>query len=212
MPVALLIVGYEVFAFAESADADSPLAELTPVRILELGLHWARWFVYALVFGYFYPLLRGSSPVAKSLALGAAVLATEVLPIFGASTSSAVDSSVLAPVSPHDLAWATAIRVGQIIVFFATLGLLWERWLANAAGYRWDRVRNIHSLRALAAPAGTVVIAAATAAATALAGAAVAGLLSSGIREQAPPPQQPSSGIREQAPPAQQPTSAPTPR
>jgi hypothetical protein len=133
MPVALLIIGYEVLAFARSADPDPAFAELQPANIVILGLHWARWFVYALVFGYFYPLLRGSSPVVKSLALASAVLATEVLPIFGASTGSTADSSVLAPASPHDLALATAIRVGQIIVFFSTLGLLWERWLANAA-------------------------------------------------------------------------------
>jgi hypothetical protein len=191
-PVALLIIGYEIFAFARSNDS---LSGLELASTLILALHWARWFVYALIFGYFYPLLRGRSPVVKALALAAALLATEVLPILGAATGTTADSSIWAPASPHDLALATAIRVGQIIVFFATLGLLWERWLANAADYRWDRIRNIHSLRALATPAGTVIIAAATAAATALASASVAALLASGTHERTPPTQ-PSSVAR----------------
>jgi hypothetical protein len=80
---------------------------------------------YTAKHSYFYTQLRGSTPVAKALAFGVAVLATEVLPIFSI-TSDETSSSILTPASPDDLLLAAIIRIGQVIVFFATVGLLWN--------------------------------------------------------------------------------------
>ncbi|MEV4511556.1 hypothetical protein AB0K00_21590 [Dactylosporangium sp. NPDC049525] len=181
IPAALLLIGYEIFAFTRVAGSDL-FAQAPTVVLVDFGRHLARWFVYALIFGYFYPLLRGVGPVAKAFAFGAAILATELLPMLDGEGIGASDLSA----SPRDIVVAAAIRVGQLIVFVATLGLLWERRLAHAADYPWDRLRNIRSLRALAAPISTIAIAVLTTVGTAFAGAAVVALLAGGASVQPP--------------------------
>ena len=51
--------------------------------------------------------------------------------------------------------------------------------MANLGGFGWDRLRNLRSMRALLAPAGTVVVAIATALGIALAGTVVTAMLTS---------------------------------
>jgi len=173
LPIAGLIMAFEVWTFIENDEAISWFPET--IAVLDAARHLARWLGYALLFGYFYPLLRGRTPVVKALALSLAVLAAETPPILAALSSEV--SSNIADFSGLDLVTAVVIRMGQVIVFCLVLGLAWERRLAHLAGFTWDRLRNIRSIRALAAPATAVTIAAATALATALAGAVVTGLL-----------------------------------
>ncbi|WP_433063973.1 hypothetical protein [Dactylosporangium sp. CS-033363] len=188
LPIGLLFAGYELFAILAPVDA----AELMPYRtvadLVAIGAHLGRWFVYALLFGYLYPLLRGDNPVAKAAAFGVALLGVEVLPILDLPAGGRAESSVLDPASGKDLAIAVLIRAGQLVMLLGGLALLWERWLTRAAGYSWDRVRNVRSVRSLAAPVGTILVSVLTTAGTALAGAAVAGLLSTGPGPAADPP------------------------
>lgn len=60
------------------------------------------------------------------------------------------------------------VAAGNITVVSIGLGLWWEWRLMALAGERWARVRNIRTLRALAAPLAAVAIAVATTAATVL--------------------------------------------
>ncbi len=202
LPIAGLIIAYEAWTLVESNETwkfveNYEAIDLLPdtVAVLDAARHLARWFGYALLFGYFYPLLRGRTPVVKALALSLAVLAAEIPPILAALPSEA--SSAVVDFSSLDLVTAVAIRTGQVIVFCFVLGLAWERRLGQLAGFTWDRLRNIRSIRALAAPATTVAIAAATALATALAGAVVTGLLTTGSNQvpELPPSGNPTSAV-----------------
>ncbi|MEV4545500.1 hypothetical protein [Micromonospora echinaurantiaca] len=198
-PLVVLIAGYEVWALLTAEPG--VFLESAVWEVVVVVIHLLRWFAYAAVYGYFYPLIRGRTPVAKAGALVLLVLPAELL-------------TVLSSVSPHgdwagetsiittagELFLALAIRAGQVVVFCVVLGLAWERRLAALAGYRWDRLRNIRSIRALATPAGTVLVAVATALGTAVASTAVAALLTSG--SPAPAPQStpsPSPGVTKEA-------------
>ncbi|MFD8671572.1 hypothetical protein ACFV1A_00630 [Streptomyces seoulensis] len=59
---------------------------------------------------------------------------------------------------------------GQTVVVCMGLGLGWEWWLARAAGMKWSQVRNFRRLSSGTVPAGTALVAAATAFATTVAG------------------------------------------
>ena len=185
-PVAAGLVLYEVFALAV-AFGSLGLQTLDGVDYLNQLTHLSRWPLYGFMFGFFYPLLRGSTPVSKSLFLALAVVVAEIIPILDV-TYSAGGSSFLTPVTRDDLIWAVLIRVGQVLVFFAVLGLAWERRIVSVAGYRWDRLRNVRSIRALVTPASTVLVAVATAAGTAVAGLAVAGLFGNSGETPSPMP------------------------
>jgi hypothetical protein len=184
-PVAALIIGYEIIGLV-SIGAPASIQELNFATALGISAHLMRWLAYAFAFGYFYTYLRGRTPVSKAMALAVLILVAEILQIFVPKNEAF--STVFSPSVGNDYAVAAAIRIGQVIVFFAVLGLLWERWLAVAAGYRWDRLRNVRTVRALLAPLSTVAVAVATAAGTALAGVAVATLLSNGAAQSPPKP------------------------
>lgn len=192
LPIAGLIIAYEAWTFAwvfvENYEDMGWLPDT--VAVLDAARHLAQWLGYALLFGYFYPLLRGRTPVVKALALSLTALAAEIPPILAALSD-------VADFSSRDLVAAVAIRTGQVIVFCFVLGLAWERRLGQLAGFTWDRLRNIRSIRALAAPVTTVAIAAATALATALAGVVVTGLLTTGSNQvpEFSPSGNPSSSI-----------------
>ncbi|WP_433222447.1 hypothetical protein ACQP00_23490 [Dactylosporangium sp. CS-047395] len=180
LPVGLLFAGYELFAILAPVDAAERMPYRTVADLLVIAAHLGRWFGYALLFGFLYPLLRGDGPIAKAAAFGVALLGVEVLPILDLPAGGRAESSVLDPATGRDLAIAVLIRAGQLVMLLGGLGLLWERWLTRAAGYSWDRVRNVRSLRSLAAPVGTILVSVLTTAGTALASATVAALLSTG--------------------------------
>jgi hypothetical protein len=163
------ILLYEAWAFYNAHD-DS-LDTLDGLDLLNVLRHLARWLAYGLVFGYFYPLVRGRSPLTKAASLMVAMLVPELLLVAASSSDPQTAAS-----GGH--VWvAAAIRCGQVVAVCLGLGLAWERRLCLLAGLSWGRVRNLRSIRALGAPVTTVIVAVATAAGTALAGAAIAAII-----------------------------------
>lgn len=175
-PAAALLIIYEVVALLQQDDRSA--ADLTLLGLADTARHLLRWPVFAALFGYCYPLLRGNGPLPKALNLAAVVLVAELLPVLA-------DPHVTA--SGRQLVIALLLRAGQVLVFFVVLGLLWERRLAVLADVGWNRLRDLRRATTLAAPAGTVVLTVVTALGTALAGAAAAAL----IANQAPAPPSP---------------------
>jgi hypothetical protein len=162
--VAAPIIGLEVAALAGQFSVGD--VQWWPgITVLATARYVARWLAYAFVFGYFYPLLRGRSPVVKAFCVGLAILPAELLNL------------VLVDSPPKILALAAVLRFGQVAGFFATLGLFWEWRLARRAGLPWSRVRDFRSARSLATPVTTIIVAGGTALATAAAGLAVSSIL-----------------------------------
>ncbi len=162
--LALPIMVYEASVIFFSPVAD--LSGQSTLELLEDGRSVLRWVVYGALFGLFYPAVRGDRPIAKASALLVALLVPELLAI------------VLTPAaSAQQIAFAAAIRAGQVTVLCIGLGLFWEWRLSRSAGLRWGQLRDFHKAGALVTPITTLVVAAATTVVTALAGAAVAAIL-----------------------------------
>ncbi|MEQ4719172.1 hypothetical protein [Nonomuraea sp. B19D2] len=120
---------------------------------------------FGFLFGYFYPRVRGTQPMTKALHLTAAALLTEL---------SGYLSTVVEPdIGAFDKAQVVGIVVGQVTVVCIGLGLFWEWRIMHLAGEPWARVRNLRSIRSLAAPTLAIVLAAGTTAATSAAGQTV---------------------------------------
>ncbi|MFE2614339.1 hypothetical protein ACFXA2_12065 [Micromonospora chalcea] len=188
-PLFTLIVGYELGL----PSIPYMLIINPPWQAALILAHILRWIAYAAIFGYFYSLIRGRTPVAKAMVLVFLMLPAELLSVLSLIESAGDSSDGRTITTPDELLLALGLRTGQALVFCTVLGLAWERRMAMLAGYRWDRLRNIRSLRALATPAGTVIVAIATALGTALAGTAVAALLTTGTSTPASPQPTPSS-------------------
>ncbi|MEU6278940.1 hypothetical protein [Streptomyces sp. NPDC047028] len=139
-----------------------------PFHLDELSkvLRFGHWALYGFVFGYFYALLRGVTPVGKAARLMLVILPAEVLPML----SLTIDPQYTAHPSWSDMAAGCAGAAGQTLVLCMLLGLWWEWSLARAAGMKWSQVRNLRRLSSITVPAGTVLVAAATAFATTIAG------------------------------------------
>ncbi|WP_037913252.1 hypothetical protein [Actinacidiphila yeochonensis] len=142
-------------------------------QVMPFGLHevalavrFAHWAVFGFVFGCFYPVLRGATPVAKAAALLLAVVPVEVLP----TAMLAVDPQYSADPSWRGLALGCAGVAGQSFVVCVGMGLVWEARLARTAGVSWGQLRDFRRVSSFTVPAGTVLVAAATAFAIAVAG------------------------------------------
>ncbi|MEV4578195.1 hypothetical protein AB0K16_33605 [Nonomuraea jabiensis] len=120
---------------------------------------------FGFLFGYFYPRLRGTQPMTKALHLIAAALLTEL--------SGYLSTLVEPDIGVFDKVQVVGIVVGQVTMVCVGLGLYWEWRLMHLAGEPWARVRNLRSIRSLAAPALAIVVAAGTTAATSAAGQTV---------------------------------------
>lgn len=129
-------------------------------------LRFTHWALYGFVFGYFYAMLRGLTPVGKAAWLMLAILPAEVLPM----ATLTVDPQYTRDPSLSDLAAGCGGVAGQTLVLCMLLGLWWEWSLARAAGMKWSQIRNFRRLSSITVPAGTVLVAGATAFATAIAG------------------------------------------
>ncbi|MEV4714471.1 hypothetical protein [Micromonospora sp. NPDC049374] len=175
-PMFVLIVGYELGL----PSVPYVLIFNPPWQVALILAHILRWIAYAAIFGYFYSLIRGQTPVAKAMVLVLLILPAELLSVLSMIEPAGESAAGRGITTAGELLLALGIRTGQALVFCTVLGLAWERRMAMLAGYRWDRLRNIRSLRALATPAGTVIVAIATALGTALASTAVAALLTTG--------------------------------
>ena len=121
-----------------------------------VALHTARWLIYGLVYGYFYTRLRGQSAYAKAIWFAAIMTVPELAASWPTSTSQSV-------------ALGSAVVVLRLFAFAGVLATLWEIRQARRAGTGWDGVRNLRSMRALAAPSSAILLAVVTALATALA-------------------------------------------
>lgn len=130
------------------------------------AFRFTHWVLYGFVYGYFYALLRGLTPVGKAAWLMLAVLPAEVLPV----VTLTVDPQYAAATSWTDMATGCIEVAGQTLVLFMLLGLWWEWSLARAAGMKWSQVRNFRRLSSITIPVGTVLVAGATAFATTIAG------------------------------------------
>ncbi|TYB70170.1 hypothetical protein FXF51_03610 [Nonomuraea sp. PA05] len=139
-----------------------------------------------MVFGYFYPRVRGTHPVAKCLSLFVTALLVELptymLTLLVASSGGVVPSTLGEPLA------GVLVAVGNTAVVSIGLGLWWEWRLMWLAGEPWGRVRNVRTLRALAAPLAAVSIAVATTAATALVNNVIAPLPGGTAAETTPSP------------------------
>ncbi|MFF4486918.1 hypothetical protein ACFY0F_10550 [Streptomyces sp. NPDC001544] len=166
---------------AVGADSSMPFHLGAISQTLRFG-HWA---LYGFVFGYFYALLRGLTPIGKAGMLLLVVLPAEILPM----VTLTVDSQYTQDPSWTDMAVACGALAGQTFVVCMGLGLCWEWWLARAAAMKWSQVRNFRRLSSVTVPAGTVLVAAATAFATVVAGTWAQ-------QELVPPSQPPSSTDR----------------
>ncbi|MEV1002516.1 hypothetical protein [Nonomuraea sp. NPDC050202] len=187
---AVLSLPYSVVRIAESVRGQQTGAtELAAAVLALLSLP-----VLSMVFGYFYPRVRGTHPIAKSLAFFLTALLVE-LPTY-------VYTLVMATILQSDLSEAglptadealigVLVAVGNIAVVSIGLGLWWEWRLMWLAGEPWGRIRDVRTLRALAAPLAAVAIAIATTAATALVNNVIAPL-PSGPAVQATPTPSPS--------------------
>ncbi|WP_329212971.1 hypothetical protein OG352_00115 [Streptomyces sp. NBC_01485] len=140
-----------------------------PFHLTEISkaLRFAHWALYGFVFGYYYALLRGGTPIAKAAMLMVTLLPAELL----AMIVLTVDPQYTTNPSWTDMALACGGLAGQTFVVCMGLGLCWEWWLARAAAMKWSQVRNFRRLSSITVPLGTVLVAAATAFATVVAGA-----------------------------------------
>ena len=139
------------------------LVYLPEATVVSLGIF--RWVIYACVFGYYYPAVRGATPTSKSLVLFVAVAIPEVVWLMSEELTT------------NEFMLLVAARLGQAAVLCFGLGLFWERRLVQAAGLGWGRIRDFRALRGLATPIITIAIAVATTVATGLAGATLTSIV-----------------------------------
>ncbi|GIH21774.1 hypothetical protein Aph01nite_00840 [Acrocarpospora phusangensis] len=131
---------------------------------------------FGLVYGYFYPRIRGELPITKGLFLMVAALVTELSSYLPSLTDGSTDLA--------DRLYVIAIVLGNTAILGLGLGLFWEWRLMRLAGEPWSRIRNVRNVRSLTAPLAAILIAAGTAAATSLAGAAATEIFQSPSAEQ----------------------------
>lgn len=116
------------------------------------------WLAHGFVYGYLYPWIRGSGPVAKAGRLWAAMAPVQLLLLWPRLRL------------PLDQAALTVfLLLAQTAVLALGLALYWEVRLVHRADLLWGHVRNFRRLSSLAAPVSTVLVAAVTAAVTVLA-------------------------------------------
>ena len=113
-----------------------------------------RWTGYGFLFGYFFPLLRGTSGLSKALWLFVAAAIAEVC---------ATLTSVHATVKQWD---KTGLLVIQLFAFAMTLGILADRAVLNKYHFPAARLVDLHNLWWLSAWASAVGVAVATGIAT----------------------------------------------
>ncbi|MEV4298505.1 hypothetical protein [Microbispora rosea] len=144
------------------------------------------------IFGFFYPRVRGSQPLSKSLflLLAAVVIALpqHVFAFIIASTADATEFAAPLP-TPAETIIGALLSMGNLAVVCLGLGLFWEWRLLSLAAEPWGRIRSVRSARAIAAPLTAIVIATGTAVSTALVNTAIAPLPT--VAKTAAPTQEP---------------------
>jgi hypothetical protein len=114
-----------------------------------------RWTGYGFLFGYFYPLLRGSTGLAKALWLSAVIAGPTLLDLLITPASVSVWTRMV-------------VSVLQLATFAMTLGLWADQKVLAQHSYHLSRLADVHNLGSLTTWASTV---------TAAFGAGIAALL-----------------------------------
>ncbi|MHC3472375.1 hypothetical protein ACYF6T_27275 [Streptomyces sp. 7R007] len=135
------------------------LGQVQDIQNVEAWAYCLRWPLYGFVYGYAYSWLRGDGPIGKALCLLAVVLPVELAQLLHQG------------LEPGRFVVSLLITTGNCLAVLLVLGLYWEARLVRAAGLRWGQIRNFRSLSAVAVPATTVLVAAATTLATTMVGA-----------------------------------------
>jgi hypothetical protein len=113
-----------------------------------------RWVGYGLLFGYFFPLLRGRTGLGKSIAFFAAAAAPSIL-------------STLASPHPAGQQWhSAALLAVQLLIFALTMGLLADLAVLRKNGFTAGRLVDLHSLWTISAWASSITVAIGTGIAT----------------------------------------------
>ncbi|MEV3915001.1 hypothetical protein [Streptomyces canus] len=111
------------------------------------------WIGYGMVYGYFFPLLRGQTGLGKSTWL------------FGCALFPAVLSTALG--DPSASTWkSTGLLAIQLFAFSMTLGVLADRQVLIKHGFRPGRLVEVHNMWSVTAWASSVAIAVGTGVAT----------------------------------------------
>ncbi|MFJ6900564.1 hypothetical protein [Streptomyces hokutonensis] len=105
-----------------------------------------RWAGYGFLFGYFFPLLRGRTGLAKALWLSTAAAGPALLELLLTPASAPVWTRMV-------------VSVLQLVTFALTLGLWADRRVLAQYSYHWSRLADIHNLGSLTAWASTVTAA-----------------------------------------------------
>jgi hypothetical protein len=131
--------------------------------------------LYGFVFGYFLPLIRGNSGIAKAATLLAVLVLTE-------ATGLLVSDNPLS-----DIGGALALRGVQLTMLCAVLGVASD-WLALSAVHQGiDRLADLYSVNRLTLWSSGIMVTAATALVTGIIGSA-AGLLVTHVLPPSNPP------------------------
>lgn len=113
------------------------------------------WAGFGLLYGYFFPLLRGSTGFSKALSL------------YGVIVVPAVCHVLASPRSSHWTAWTqTLLYALEALAFAMTLGLRADSEMLAAHSMRPARLADLHNLGTITAWWSTVAAALATGAAT----------------------------------------------
>ena len=144
--VVLGLVGTSLHLRNDSYPELAVLAAVAPLVI--------RWAGYGLLFGYFFPLLRGATGFSK----GIWFLAAAVIPAVCSTLASA-----------HTTArqWdSTVLLIVQLFGFALTLGVLADRAVLRKYGIPTSRLVDLHNFWTVSAWASSVAVATATGIAT----------------------------------------------
>ena len=144
--VALGLVGISLSTAQEGYPELSLAAAVAPLLL--------RWAGYGLLFGYFFPLLRGATGLSKGVWLFVVAAAAEV-------------SATLASVHTTARQWdKTALLVIQLFAFAMTLGILADRAVLHKYRFPTRRLVDLHNLWTVSAWASSVAVAVGTGLAT----------------------------------------------
>lgn len=109
-----------------------------------------RWAGYGLLFGYFFPLLRGTTGLSKSI-----------------SFFTAAAPSIIGTLTSPGQQWHSAALLGvQLLIFALTMGLLADLAVLRKNGFTASRLVDLHSLWTVSAWASSVAVAIGTGIAT----------------------------------------------
>lgn len=113
-----------------------------------------RWAGYGLLFGYFFPLLRGRTGLGKALWFAVAAAGPGICATLAAGDATAQQ-------------WQKAALLAiQIVTFAMTLGILADRAVLQEHGFPAARLVDLHNLWTVSAWASSVAVAVATGLAT----------------------------------------------